>query len=283
MKKRKIIAILAAFALIFAGCSVEIRNPNELPPEVISEPDNTEQDIIDEPLEELKEPETEEEPEEPLQQLNGGEKNEDGTYKYISFEEITEAGYYPIYMQPNTYIIYDENGVPEIIEGGVITEEESIGREDLALIGYYDPLWTIEPNTKVEYDLWGFMQNIYYLWPDGSYNLSPYSKTENARITYYENLGEYEQNKGTMVLLHDSQCHAIYWVADRMKRSSESTSKPMDFPRYKITFTYIGEEHIIYVDSNNIFTSTMLSGGNYTDTIGWNHFSDVQELFNDAK
>ena len=281
MKNRKILAFLAAFAILFAfaGCTVEFRNPNELPPEDVSVSGNPEQETEDTPPEEIKEPEQQEFPEEP----EGGEKNEDGTYKFMSFEEITELGYYPLYMQPHTYIIYDENGVPEIVEGGVITEEESVGREDLAVIGYYDPLWNIKPNTKVEYDLWGFMQNIYYLWPDGSYNLSPYSQTENARITYYENIEEYEQDKGEMVLLHEAQCHAVYWISDRMNLRPESTSEPMGFPRYKITFTYLGEEHCIYVDSNNVFTSTMLPGGNYTCTIGEDHFSDTEELYNSAK
>ncbi len=200
---------------------------------------------------------------------------------YMSFEDITAAGYYPNWMQPHTHIVYDENRVPTITEGGEITEEEATAREDIAAIGYYsdDKVCIIRPNTKAEYDLHGFLQNIYFLWPNGTYNLSPYSKTENAEITYYTNIDEYSQEKGKTVIMDENQCHSVFWLADRMNLRPESTSKPMDFPRYKITFTYNGTDHCIYIDSNNVFTSTMLEGGNYICTLGEDHFSDAAALF----
>lgn len=91
---------------------------------------------------------------------------------YKTFEQITSDGFYPLWMQPNTYIIYDENGIPEIIDGGELTLENVYEREDIIAVGF-DSETKIEPNTKAEYDLYGFLQNIYYLWPDGSYNLEP--------------------------------------------------------------------------------------------------------------
>lgn len=93
---------------------------------------------------------------------------------YVTFEEITAEGYYPSWMQPNTVIVYDENGAAEIAEGGELAPEELVGRDDIASVGFStvgDEEMKIEPNTKVEYDLHGFIQNIYHLWPDGSYNL----------------------------------------------------------------------------------------------------------------
>lgn len=93
---------------------------------------------------------------------------------YTIFEEITAEGYYPNWMQPNTVIVYDENGAAEIAEGGELALEELVGRDDIAAVGFStvgDEEMKIEPNTKVEYDLHGFIQNIYYLWPDGTYNL----------------------------------------------------------------------------------------------------------------
>ncbi len=91
---------------------------------------------------------------------------------YKTFDEITSDGFYPLWMQPNTYIVYDENGVPEIIEGGELTLKEVSERDDIVAVGFTGDT-KIEPNTKAEYDLHGFLQNIYYLWPDGSYNLEP--------------------------------------------------------------------------------------------------------------
>lgn len=56
-------------------------------------------------------------------------------------------------------------------KGGDLTEEEINSREDI----YPEEMYTIaaEPNTKVEYDLHGFIQNIYYRGGDGKYYLDP--------------------------------------------------------------------------------------------------------------
>ncbi len=97
--------------------------------------------------------------------------------KFATFEEITEAGYYPTYMQPYTVVIYDEEGKPTIVEGGEILKEEAESRDDISEIGYYvtSKDYAIVPNTKVEYDLHGFLQNIYYLRPgtESEYQLAP--------------------------------------------------------------------------------------------------------------
>ncbi len=205
---------------------------------------------------------------------------------FITFEEITALGCYPVWMQPNTTIIYDENGKPEIIEGGVLTEEDCAENEMYSEIGFIypnDKIYRIKPNTKVEYFKDGFIQNIYFRWPDGSYNLSPLSQTENAKITYYATIEDWENESGETVVLSEDQCHSVFWIFDDMNLLPESTSKPMDFPRYKITFTYVGTEHCIYVDANNVFTSTMLDGGNYVSTFDENHFSKTEKLFNEAE
>ena len=91
----------------------------------------------------------------------------------MSFEEITDAGYYPLWMQPHTIIIYDENGIPEIVEGAELLPEDLVGRAEFESMSFtrFSGDMKIEPNTKAEYDLYGFIQNIYHLWPDGSYNL----------------------------------------------------------------------------------------------------------------
>lgn len=203
---------------------------------------------------------------------------------FMSFKDITAAGYYPNWMQPHTNIVYDENKIPTITKGGELTEADVYGRDDITEIGYYnnDIVTMIRPNTKAEYDLYGFLQNIYFKWPDGSYNLSPYSKTENAKITYYLNVEEYEQDKGTTVVMDENQCHSVFWLADKLSLLPESTSKPMDFPRYKITFTYTGTEHCIYIDENNVFTSTMLEGGNYISNLDKDHFASVSALFGES-
>ena len=86
MNKRVFLIVL--IVLFFVGCSEEPGEP------VVSE-NETSSEISEEPSE----PEEEIDPK-----------------SFLTFEEITALGYYPIWMKPNTVIIYDENGneVPKI-------------------------------------------------------------------------------------------------------------------------------------------------------------------------
>lgn len=87
----------------------------------------------------------------------------------VAFANTNEndVEYIPLWMEPYSVVVYDENGLPTVIEGGELSEEEIVGREDIAAVGLIDPSpdMIITPNTKVEYDLHGFIQNIYYLVP----------------------------------------------------------------------------------------------------------------------
>ena len=79
--------------------------------------------------------------------------------------------YIPLWMQDYSVVYYDAHLNRTVESGGDLTEEEINSREDI------DPeiMYTIaaEPNTKVEYDLHGFIQNIYYRGGDGAYYLDP--------------------------------------------------------------------------------------------------------------
>lgn len=185
-----ILALILAFAL--CACKNETECPAE--PEKTVLPEN---ETISEISEEVSEPNTPEKPSEPEEKID--------PKSFMTFEEITSLGCYPIWMKPNTVIIYDKNGNPEIIEGGVLTEEDCAEDETYSEIGFIElnsKTYRIRPNTKVEYYKDGFIQNIYFLWPDGSYNLSPLSQTENAKITYYENIDEYENKSGETIFLN---------------------------------------------------------------------------------
>ena len=86
-------------------------------------------------------------------------------------QTVTQGVYVPMWMQDYSGVYYDANLNRTIEKGGDLTEEEINSREDI------DPenMYTIpaEPNTKVEYDLHGFIQNIYYRGGDGKYYLDP--------------------------------------------------------------------------------------------------------------
>ncbi|MBE6899368.1 MAG: hypothetical protein E7479_01705 [Ruminococcaceae bacterium] len=160
---KKLFAIIISAALLlsaFSGCAGKTQEPklpeNEQLSEGSSEPEEIPEEIPEEPTEPEKTPEE-------IAEACG----------YMTFEEITAAGYYPDWMQPHTYIIYDENGNPTITEGGELSPEDLVGRPEFEVMPFFQfsEDMKIEPNTKAEYDLHGFIQNIYHLWPDGNYNL----------------------------------------------------------------------------------------------------------------
>lgn len=84
----------------------------------------------------------------------------------------TKIVYVPQWMQDYSVVYYDADLNRTIERGGDLTEEELNSREDIDPAEQYG--YTLaEPNTKVEYDLHGFIQNIYYLGGDGKYYLDP--------------------------------------------------------------------------------------------------------------
>ena len=83
----------------------------------------------------------------------------------------TKVVYLPTWMQDYSVVYYDADLNRTIESGGDLTEEEINSREDIMPEEMYTML--AEPNTKVEYDLHGFIQNIYYRGGDGKYYLDP--------------------------------------------------------------------------------------------------------------
>lgn len=84
--------------------------------------------------------------------------------------------YIPLWMQPNTVIVYDANLNYTVIQGGELSADDLVGRWDIEAVGLTSnvPDMLARPNIKVEYDLHGFHQNIYYPKPGspGEYQLS---------------------------------------------------------------------------------------------------------------
>lgn len=81
----------------------------------------------------------------------------------------------PLWMQNNSVVYYDGTLQRTIGQGGDLTEDEIASRQDIQTIGMYDDTILVEPCTKVEYDLHGFLQNVYYLNGFGEYQLAPLS------------------------------------------------------------------------------------------------------------
>ena len=80
--------------------------------------------------------------------------------------------YVASWMQAHSVVYYDEQLNRTVESGGDLTEEEIRSREDIDPALMYTTV--AQPNTKVEYDLHGFIQNVYYKTDDGTgYQLAP--------------------------------------------------------------------------------------------------------------
>lgn len=88
---------------------------------------------------------------------------------------LYDAPRLPLWMQNNSVVYYDGTLQRTIGQGGDLTEDEIASRQDIQMIGMYDDTILVEPCTKVEYDLHGFLQNVYYLNGFGEYQLAPLS------------------------------------------------------------------------------------------------------------
>ena len=103
--------------------------------------------------------------------------------------------YIPLWMQDYSVVYYDGELNRTIAQGGELTEKEIAGREDIDPAQMYGSMMA-EPNTKVEYDLHGYIQNVYYLGGFGEYQLSDPTKgsylliplwmKDNSAVTYDE-------------------------------------------------------------------------------------------------
>lgn len=88
-------------------------------------------------------------------------------------QEESAVVYVPLWMEEYSVVYYDANLNRTIETGRDLTEEEIASRHDIDPSMMYGSVLA-EPNTKVEYDLHGFLQNVYYLSDDGvSYQLAP--------------------------------------------------------------------------------------------------------------
>ena len=88
-------------------------------------------------------------------------------------QEESAVVYVPLWMEEYSVVYYDADLNRTIETGRDLTEEEIASRHDIDPSMMYGSVLA-EPNTKVEYDLHGFLQNVYYLSDDGvSYQLAP--------------------------------------------------------------------------------------------------------------
>lgn len=94
------------------------------------------------------------------------------------YERYTHpTDHYPRYAEPYSEFVVDADGNWSFETGNFMTKKElaeyetgPLGEEDL----FFEQTETeIQPNTKVNYDLHGFIVDVKYLHDDGQYHLAP--------------------------------------------------------------------------------------------------------------
>lgn len=106
-----------------------------------------------------------------------------------AFAVDSRVEYYPLWMKPNSIIIYDADSDKEIVQGGKLTSEEIAAQPEILRLGLTTNAldMIVSPSTKVVYDQHGFIQNIYYKVPgtDDSYQLkNPNASRAGTGILY---------------------------------------------------------------------------------------------------
>ena len=75
-----------------------------------------------------------------------------------------EEEYVPLWMKPHTVAVYDEHRARTFLTGGKMTATDLAAHPEAAGLPFsaeYD--LRVVPHIQAEYDLHGFLQNIYYL------------------------------------------------------------------------------------------------------------------------
>lgn len=145
-----------------------------------------------------------------------------------------ERVYMPQWMQPYSVILFDENLNYTVVQGGELTPEEIAKSEEIAVIGYEDHSEDMlaEPYTKVDYDLHGFIQNVYYRVPGTAdqYQLS------NPAWDMYLFIGSWYDDMGSELVV----------------TRNDDGSCGVDFGIYKLA--YMLDARIVYDVNTGIFS-----------------------------
>ncbi len=174
----------------------------------------------------------------PTASVNGGEPS--GNTEPLSSnpkENETEGEdrvYMPQWMQPYSVILFDENLNYTVVQGGELTPEEIAKSDEIAVIGYEDHSEDMlaEPYTKVDYDLHGFIQNVYYRVPGTAdqYQLS------NPAWDMYLFIGSWYDDMGSELVV----------------TRNDDGSCGVDFGIYKLA--YMWDARIVYDVNTGIFS-----------------------------
>lgn len=109
----------------------------------------------------------------PQDDTQAEEQNDTQTEVQDEAQDGAKVVYVPLWMEEYSEVCYDAELNRTIIKGRDLTEEEIANRDDIDPSMMYGSVLA-EPDTKVTYDLHGFIQNIYYLADDGvNYQLAP--------------------------------------------------------------------------------------------------------------
>lgn len=112
-------------------------------------------------------------------------------------------------------------------------------------------------------------------------NYDPNDITD-IKITFCSDYEQYENKTGNTVSISSDKAETIASLAEKITENGKSTTKPMDMPRYEISFISGGKEHTIYVDYQNTFAATFLERGNYFCLSDYDYYSEIYSIYKEA-
>lgn len=103
---------------------------------------------------------------------------------------------------------------------------------------------------------------------------------ENVKVVYYADFDEYSKATTSTVTIDDAEVlQDLFDLIVSCRDNAKSTTKPIGFPRYYITFVECEEEHSFTIDVDSVYATDYLSNGNYITSENSSLFSSFSDLF----
>lgn len=103
---------------------------------------------------------------------------------------------------------------------------------------------------------------------------------ENVKVVYYADFDEYSKTSNSTLTVGDAEAlQDLFDLIVSCRDNAKSTTKPIGFPRYYITFEECEEEHSFTIDVESVYATDYLGNGNYITPESSDLFSSFSNLF----
>lgn len=112
-------------------------------------------------------------------------------------------------------------------------------------------------------------------------NILDPTKISSISIDYYGDIEEYttlKQSKSVEITAFEDIAN-ILEIINQLNSNTQSTSQPIDFPRYVLSLKYVNKNmEIVTIDQDNRIASELFGGGNFLSINNADYYSLVSNL-----